>query len=290
MGMVTVIVSIVIPVCASLLRFHRWHVFGEPHLEQSMTQKGKIWIGTSNITLPGNKSTFPKEFRLESRLHYYSSLFNTLEVNSSFYRIPLRNTFQRWAFDVQNDFCFSLKLTKEITHARDLAGDMMMLEKFMDAARGISQKRGCILVQFPGKISLEHFGRVEQILENLMETDPHNTWRKAIEFRNKTWYLSETYEMLNLYGAQIVLHDMPKSKLLEAPIETSFLYLRFHGPNGDYRGSYSIEILKQRALQIEQATDQGRDVYVYFNNTVGEAFNNALTLKKLLRKVGRPKI
>lgn len=244
---------------------------------------GKIRIGTSNIVVPGNKSTFPERFRLGSRLHYYSSLFNTLEVNSCFYKTPMNATCNKWSLDVPEDFQFSLKLSKGITHVKDLKAEAGCMEKFMKAAEGIGSKKGCILVQFPGMITLDYFEQLERILDELKTLDPNSAWRKAVEFRNDSWHIGETYELLDQYEAVMVLHDKSKGKIMEVNGKPGFIYLRFHGPKGDYRDSYTGSFLKDKAKQIRMWLDEGKDVYAYFNNTIGSAFDNAVTLKNLLK-------
>lgn len=84
-----------------------------------MTKKkrGELRIGTSNVVLPFNKSKFPEEFKQKTRLGYYASLFNTVELNSTFYKLPMARTFGKWASEVPEDFRFSIKLWKEITHS-----------------------------------------------------------------------------------------------------------------------------------------------------------------------------
>src|SRR5690349_5455622 len=106
-----------------------------------LRQKGKVYIGTSNIVVPGNKLSFPPAFRDKSRLHYYSSFFNTLEVNSSFYRTPMASTYKKWSLDVPADFQFSLKLSKEITHIKNLQGELSGIEHFIKAADSIGNKK-----------------------------------------------------------------------------------------------------------------------------------------------------
>ena len=151
-------------------------------------QPGHIWIGTSNIVVPGNKSTFPPAYQLKSRLHYYSSIFNSVEVNSCFYKTPLLSTYEKWATDVPQDFKFSLKFSKEITHAKNLPGDVACIDNFINAASGIHSKKGCLLIQFPGKITLDHFKQVEEIMQELETHDPKRNWKKALEFRSPSWY------------------------------------------------------------------------------------------------------
>ncbi|MEO7982480.1 MAG: DUF72 domain-containing protein [Bacteroidota bacterium] len=240
---------------------------------------GKIRIGTSNGYMPGNKVTFPPAYQLKSRLHYYSTLFNTIEVNSCFYKIPLRATYEKWAKDVPEDFQFSLKLSKDITHAKELHGDLTCMNKFLQAATGTGNKKGCLLIQFPGKVSLEHFNQVEQILEQLRVYDPGHAWRIAVEFRNESWYIGETTELLNVYKATMVLHDFSKAKISTFGGIADFVYMRFHGPGGNYRNSYSEHSLDETAERIRELTRAGKDVYVYFNNTIGNAFENGQYLQ-----------
>ncbi|OSZ77100.1 hypothetical protein CAP36_11830 [Chitinophagaceae bacterium IBVUCB2] len=236
-------------------------------------------IGISNGYMPGNKKNFPAHFQLKSRLHYYSTLFNTIEINSSFYKTPLHTTYKKWTADVPGDFQFTLKLSREITHAKDLCNNLGGINKFMEAAGGIGHKKGCLLIQFPGKINLEYFTQVEGILKAIQELDTDNEWRKAIEFRNESWYIRETIELLNEYNGTMVLHDFSKAKISSFPGEAGFVYLRFHGPTGNYRDSYSNKALDEKVLLIQEYLAAGKDVYAYFNNTAGNAFENAKYLQ-----------
>ena len=240
---------------------------------------GIVRIGISNGYLPGNKLTFPPPYQLKSRLHYYSTLFNTVEVNSCFYKTPLRSTYEKWARDVPEDFRFTLKLSKEITHSKELSGDLACMNSFLDAATGIGNKKGCLLIQFPGKISIEHYNQVEQILSQLRLHDPSPEWRTAIEFRNESWYITETTELLNEYRATMVLHDFSKAKNSTMAGNANFVYMRFHGPRGNYRDSYSQHALDDMAERIREFQLSGKDVFVYFNNTIGSAFENARYLQ-----------
>lgn len=245
-------------------------------------QEGHIWIGTSNASIPGNKSTFPPAFRYKSRLHYYASIFNTVEINSCFYKTPQLSTYERWATEVPVDFCFTLKLSKQITHSKEAAVDIPCMDHFLKTAAGTASKKGCLLVQFPGKLTLDGFEKVEQILYHLQELDPLQHWRKAVEFRNPSWYTGETIELLDEFNAAMVLHDHPKARNFEHKTKADFIYLRYHGPQGNYRDSYPPAFLKGQAQLIKEWRSKVKDVFVYFNNTIGDAFHNALDLKKLL--------
>ncbi len=96
--------------------------------------RGTLRIGTSGVVVPGSKETRPVEFQLNSRLNYYSSLFNTLEVNASFYKIPRLSTFEKWSLDTADEFQFTIKLWKEITHIKKLNIDPGNIEVFLKAA------------------------------------------------------------------------------------------------------------------------------------------------------------
>jgi uncharacterized protein YecE (DUF72 family) len=247
-----------------------------------VNKQGQVWIGTSNTTVPGNKTTFPPAFQNRSRLHYYASIFNSVEINSCFYKTPQLSTYEKWALDVPQDFRFTLKLSKLITHSKEIMVDLLCMENFLRTAYGTGEKKGCLLIQFPGKLSLDGFEKVERILHHLSEHDPLNAWRKAVEFRNPSWYSGETVEMLDEFNATMVMHDHPKAKNFETITKANFIYLRYHGHKGNYRESYTPEFLRSQAQLIEAWKKEGKEIFVYFNNTIGDAFENALYLKTLL--------
>jgi len=242
---------------------------------------GIVRIGTSNIVLPGNKSTFPREFQHKSRLNYYSSLFNTVEINSTFYKVPRPVTFEKWSMDVVDNFRFTVKLWKGITHVKELNFQKAAVESFFEKTAAVGDKKGCLLLQFPGKITLEYFNKVEEILEMIAQSTDAEGWERVIEFRHPSWYSGEAFELLDEYNASMVLHDLPKAKNEQLNKKAGVIYLRFHGPQGDYRGSYSHDFLEQKAEQIKTWMKRGKDVYAYFNNTAGDAFENARALQLL---------
>lgn len=250
--------------------------------------KGKLYIGTSNIVLPGNRASFPAEYRAKSRLHYYSTLFNSLEVNSSFYKVPLPRTFERWTKEVSPDFTFTVKLWKGMTHNK-LVYQPEDLQRFMYAAGHLAGNRGCMLIQFPASIRAERSGEVFDLLNDIRLSDHGEKWRIAVEFRHNSWYFREIYELLNEYDAAMVVHDIPASRVTEHFTEADFVYMRFHGEKGDYRDSYPDEFLAQQAKQIQKWLRKGKDVYAYFNNTIGSAFDNAVLLKKLVNGLSEPR-
>lgn len=246
----------------------------------------KIKIGTSGIVLPGPKATFPEDFKSGTRLHYYSSLFNTLEINSSFYKIPMPSTFAKWAGEVPDDFAFTAKLWRGITHERNLAYEPNDINQFMYAANQLGEKKGCLLVQFPASITYDYVQKVEKILQQLQQLNGQgeggSQWQLAIELRHLSWHQEAAYALFNKCETSVVFHDMPASKTPTDHPATRLIYYRFHGPTGDYTGSYSAAFIREYAKHINRWQQNGKDIYVYFNNTIGGALENAQLLQQLI--------
>ncbi|MBX3254056.1 MAG: DUF72 domain-containing protein [Chitinophagaceae bacterium] len=249
------------------------------HNNSTVYNNPQIRIGTSNIVLPVPKKSFPEECKTASRLTYFSSLFNTVELNRPFYKIPRAATFKKWCGEVPHNFEFTVKLWRGITHAA--SWKPADIDFFMQAVNEAGSKKGCLLMQFPASIKLTHYNQVEKILEKISRPDSDRHWRIAVEFRDKSWYISSIYQMLDHYHAAVVLHDMPASATACPNENASFVYLRFHGEKGDYKGDYSLQMLEHTARQIADWKMQGKKVYAYFNNTIGNAFENALSLQQL---------
>lgn len=247
------------------------------------SKAGIFRSGTSGLVLPvPNKQSFPPEFRDKSRLTYYSSLFNSIEVNSSFYKVPQAATVKKWADSVPDNFSFTFKLWREITHVKERAYQPEDVLRFMEVISNAGPKKGCLLIQFPPSFTVELFARVEQLLDILQNIDPPHEWKVALEFRHPSWYIGEVYELADEYACSMVLQDIPKSRNEQLNKGASFVYLRFHGPAGDYKGGYSDDHLRRQAVAIKQWRSEGKDVFVYFNNTIGDAVKNLATLNSFV--------
>ncbi|UOQ72738.1 DUF72 domain-containing protein [Hymenobacter cellulosilyticus] len=168
---------------------------------------GTLRTGTSGIVVPGPKATFPEAYQSTSRLTYYATLFNSVEINSTFYRIPQPKTFAAWAAETGPEFDFTIKLWRDITHTTALADNLSGIVRFMDAARELGPKKGCLLIQFPPSNTIRQLNAVSALLTALAAADPAHEWRKAVEFRHPSWYTDDTFDMLDQHGASLVLHD-----------------------------------------------------------------------------------
>jgi uncharacterized protein YecE (DUF72 family) len=245
-----------------------------------------FYTGTSGLLLPvPNKEFYPEEFKSKSRLCYYGSLFNSIEINSSFYKMPMASTVARWAMETPEDFKFTFKLWREITHGKGLAYQAEHIHHFFERIDAAGAKKGSLLIQFPGSIKPFHMRELEQLLLRVREADPQQTWNVAVEFRHQTWYQTDTYDMLDALDMGLVLHDKLIAGAAFVDAATDFVYVRFHGPDGNYRGTYEDQFLYEYASYIRDWLREGKRVYTYFNNTMGSAIQNLETLRRYVGTV-----
>ena len=131
-------------------------------------------------------------------------------------------------------------------------------------------------MQLPASVTSNMTDRFEDLLDHVSRYK--NTWQLAVEFREKGWYTDRVYRLLEEAKACLVEQDMPKSATPSNVPDSGVRYFRFHGEAGDYRGGYSDAFLQALSLKIRKATAAGAIVYCYFNNTLGEAVHNAISL------------
>ena len=209
-------------------------------------------------------------------------MFNSVEINSSFYKVPMAATVAKWADSVPDNFLFTFKLWKEITHSKKLSFKPEDVNYFMQVISNAGNKKGCLLVQFPPSLKVADRLQLEKLLMTIQEANEEQQWKVALEFRDRSWYREEVYELINNYEMGMVVHDKSSSAspLLEPAV--SFAYLRFHGPGGNYKGSYANDFLYEYAQYIKDWQEEGKMVYVYFNNTMGDAIQNLATLNSYI--------
>jgi uncharacterized protein YecE (DUF72 family) len=242
-----------------------------------------FYSGTSGLSLPVPRAQYPLAFQSKSRLAYYSSLFNSIEINSIFYKLPRSKTITNWSEMVPGNFRFTFKISKTITHVKGLNFSTKDVNDFLNVVENAGDKRGCLLAQFPPSLKVDNINQLQHFLEVVAEAIQHKEWKIAVEFRDKSWYQREVYELLDEFNASLVKHDIAASA---TPLDTligSFIYLRFHGPEPRYRGSYSDAYLKAYSKKIKTWINEKRTVYAYFNNTVGDAAKNLETLNYYVR-------
>ena len=212
------------------------------------------------------------------RLARYVDEFDTVELNASFYRWPRDATFEQWRDRLPEGFTMSVKAARGLTHARRLRSPEEWVERIVRGWNALGDKHGPILVQLHPALERDD-ARLDYFLSCLPTGLP-----VAVEFRHPSWDHPAVYELLERRGAAyVVMSGAGLPCILKATAD--LVYVRLHGPDGDvlYAGSYSSDALRWWADRIHEWTDQGRDVFAYFNNDgEGNAVRNARELRTLV--------
>lgn len=242
-----------------------------------MKRKGSIFIGTSGWHYKHWIGTFyPAKTYNAGQLPYYLKYFSTVEINNSFYRLPAPETFATWRKLTPSHFVFAVKGSRFLTHMKKLNVEKINLQRFFDSVRQLKEKAGPILFQLPPKWNV-NIERLKHFLQLLPKR-----YQYAFEFRNVTWYTDEVYAILRSYKCAFCIYELA-GHLSPKEVTAGFVYLRLHGPGNKYQGSYTKAVLTKWARQCAQWQQQGKDVYVYFDNDqAGYAAFNAITLKQLV--------
>lgn len=238
--------------------------------------KGRIHIGTSGWQYKHWRGTFyPEDVKVKDHFTYYQKYFDTIEINNSFYRIPAKETFEKWKNQVNPDFNYVVKANRFITHMKKLHDTEDVLNNFLANAAALGNKLSVILFQLPPGWQVN-----TQRLESFLKLLPKDV-RCTFEFRNETWYTHEVYALLEKYNCAFCIYHLA-GHLSPLKVTANFVYVRLHGPGGKYQGSYSADALNEWAGRCKQWAAEGKDVYVYFDNDDnGYTAFNAISLKKL---------
>jgi uncharacterized protein YecE (DUF72 family) len=210
---------------------------------------------------------------------HYASVFDTVEINNSFYRLPEAATFATWARRAPPRFLFAVKASRFLTHMKKLKDPEEPLDRLFSRMCPLGRHLGPVLYQLPPGWNLDR-GRLEHFLQAL----PRNA-RHVMEFREPSWYAEDALRLLEKHRVALCLHDMRGSATGRERIGP-FVYVRFHGSEGTYGGSYSDARLRDWAGWLAAQRELGADVFAYFNNDVGgHAPRNALTLRRFLEEL-----
>ncbi len=243
-----------------------------------ITEMGKSYfIGTSGFSYRHWKGRFyPEDLPSSNWLSYYSSHFNSVEINSTFYHEPKVSTLKNWEKATGEGFLFSVKMYRIVTHIKRLKGVEQEVERFLKVLEGLREKIGPVLIQLPPGLK-----RDNGLMADFLGLLPKRRWPFAVEFRNKSWFEDSTYQLLKDYDVAFCWHDYQGLKVPHE-ITGSALFIRFHGPSGRYYGSYEDRYLGAFAREVALIPQIER-VFAYFNNDAdGHAVANAKTFISLL--------
>lgn len=235
-----------------------------------------VFIGCSGYYYPQWKGKFyPSTTSPKSWLQYYSTVFNTVELNGTFYRIPKITDLKRYYESTPEEFTFAVKANRYITHIKRLKESKNVIEEFTHLIyQGLSTKCKHILFQFSPSFTYS-----EENINLIVENIPHSPYN-VIELRNVSWWNEDVKKTFRKYNYTFCNVDYPH--LPQEFIHTSKkFYLRLHGTPDLFKSSYTIRFLKKLVLKIPNNIES---YFIYFNNTYYEAaYKNAYILKKLLK-------
>ena len=210
-------------------------------------------------------------------LEHYATLFDTVEVNATFYRLPRRDTVAAWVEGTPAGFVFAVKASRYLTHVKRLRDLGRGLERFYACIEPLvgSPKLGPVLWQLP-----ENFHRDDERLAGALERLPPG--RHCFEFRHESWFRPDVYGLLREHGAALVVGDTPARPFQAHELTADWAFVRFHQGRRGRRGNYSDRELAGWAERLA-AWRTRADVYAYFNNDwEGFAVRNALSMRDLL--------
>jgi uncharacterized protein YecE (DUF72 family) len=244
-------------------------------------RKGVIRIGTSGWVYGDWRGRFyPKGVAQRNWLRYYAERFDTVELNATTYRLPKEEQVRTWCQTVPQAFVYTVKLSRLITHRKTLTPRVdEFIENYMRRAACFEAgKVAQILVQFP-----PYLERDDRHLQRFLEKLPPQ-FRYVVEFRNRLWLDPRVEAILRDRNAAYCIHDYPGLRVKDTITSSDLAYVRLHGYEGLYVGSYPDRSLRYWAKRIRLLSGQARDVYVYFNNdTRAAAPHDAMRLKTFLQ-------
>lgn len=220
---------------------------------------------------------YPKGLPPRRWLDHYARLFETVEVNATFYRLPTRKAVECWVSGTPEDFVFAIKASRYLTHVRRLTELGSGLDLFYERIGPLvrSPKLGPVLWQLPGT-----FHRNDDRLASTLAALPEG--RHCFEFRHPSWFVAEVYGLLRAHGAALVIGDTPVRPFQTLELTADWTFLRLHHGHRGRNGNYSERELEKWAERIE-AWRERVEVFVYFNNDwEGYAVRNGLWLKRRL--------
>jgi uncharacterized protein YecE (DUF72 family) len=223
-------------------------------------------------------SFYPTGLPASRWLEHYASVFDTVEVNTTFYRLARRDAVERWVRQTPEGFCFAVKASRYLTHMKRLTdvdrGVQRLYEPLEPLAR--AGRLGPMLWQLP-----PNFQRDDERLAQALDHLPPG--RHAFEFRHPSWFAEPVYELLRWHGAALAIGDRPEVAGFQShEVTADFTYVRFHYGHRGRRGNYSDSELRDWARRIA-GWGRSVDVYAYFNND-WEVFapRNAQALRRMV--------
>jgi uncharacterized protein YecE (DUF72 family) len=237
-----------------------------------------VRVGCSGWNYQSWRATvYPKGCPPSRWLERYAELFDTVEVNSTFYRLASRDAVARWIEQTPPDFLFSLKASRYLTHIKRLTNLEAGIQKYYERIEPLTgtPKMGPVLWQLP-----ENFHRDDDRLADALAALPAG--RHTFEFRHKSWFTEEVYALLREHGVALTIGDHPERPFQSHEMTADWTFVRFHWGSRGRRGNYSESELEEWAERFERWREEV-EILAYFNNDWEEfAVKNGVWMRRRL--------
>jgi uncharacterized protein YecE (DUF72 family) len=237
-----------------------------------------VRIGCSGWNYPHwRELVYPRGLPARRWLEHYAGIFDTVEVNATFYRLPKRESVASWVGETPDGFLFAVKASRYLTHMKRLTDMARGVERFYERIEPLvsSPKLGPVLWQLP-----ENFHRNDERLASALAQLPFG--RHCFEFRHPSWFVEDIYALLRRHRVALVIGDHPRRRFQTHELTTDWTFIRFHHGSRGRNGNYSERELQEWADRITEWRRRV-EVFAYFNNDWnGYAVKNAGRLKVML--------
>lgn len=220
-----------------------------------------VHIGCSGWSYADWRERFyPKALPQSRWLVHYAERFNTVEVNNTFYRLPMANSVEQWVAQTPDRFVFTVKASRYLTHVKRLKATADYVKRFLEPLAGLvdSGKLGPVLWQLPPSLK-----RDDERLAGVLELA--SGCRNAVEFRHPSWFADDVMAMLRERRAALVIAERPGLDFQTHTLTTDWTLIRLHGGRRGRGGNYSVAELDSWRRRIAQWRRRA-EVFAYFNN------------------------
>ncbi|HOK08867.1 MAG TPA: DUF72 domain-containing protein [Candidatus Hydrogenedens sp.] len=249
-------------------------------------ETSNIYIGTSGWSYPhwAKGVFYPKSVPTQNWLIYYASIFNAVEVNSTFYRLPNPSLLKKWLDITPTNFMFSIKIWRRISHDLRLKNVHKEIDDFYQSVLPLQEKIKVYLLQTPPSF-IPDINLLDEFLCAWSERFTNSLL--AVELRNKKCFHEEIFNVMSKHNVSLCLEDY-KGCEIDDVITANWIYIRKHGSTGRYQGEYTQQQLKSEAEKIKQWVTESKEVFIFFNNDFGGyAPKNALQLIEFIKNIKR---
>jgi len=249
-----------------------------------------VYVGTSGWQYDHWRTRFyPNDVPKARWLEFYAGRFSVVESNNAFYRLPKPSTFEDWARRTPDDFLFTVKVSRFLTHIKRLKEPAEPVARFLEHSHHLGTKLAPVLLQLPPTLRAD-LGALDDTLRRFGPV------RVAVEFRHPTWFTDDCRHLLEKHGAALCLADgelgMGREKAASRPVSplwrtTDWGYVRFHHGAAAPAPCYGRTALNSWARRISELWTQSDDVFAFFNNDGRAcALRDAITFAGSVEKLG----